>query len=134
MDKNYIKFKAKCWYSDEDKTFYGEVPFFEGVFTDGNSPEEIKDNLIDIMTLHIVECEENGLDYNEFLVKNFESDFENSVEIIFFLPYEKSKIREVYKNKTLTIPTWLDDLARSKNLNFSGILQEALKRELNIIK
>ncbi|MCD8147532.1 MAG: type II toxin-antitoxin system HicB family antitoxin [Clostridiales bacterium] len=34
--------------------------------------------------------------------------------------------------KTLTIPSWLNDLAESNGINFSGVLQEALKEKLNI--
>ncbi len=34
--------------------------------------------------------------------------------------------------KTLTIPAWMDTLAREKHLNFSNVLQNALRRELNI--
>jgi negative regulator of replication initiation len=34
--------------------------------------------------------------------------------------------------KTLTIPKWLDDAAKNANLNYSRILQDALKDELNI--
>ena len=41
-------------------------------------------------------------------------------------------IKEVYKNKMLTIPTWLEALAKNKNINFSRVLQEGLKKELNI--
>ena len=35
--------------------------------------------------------------------------------------------------KTLTIPQWLDIMAREKDINFSYILQEGLKKELNLI-
>lgn len=34
--------------------------------------------------------------------------------------------------KTLTIPGWLNDLAERNGINFSGVLQEALKAKLNI--
>lgn len=34
--------------------------------------------------------------------------------------------------KTLTIPFWLNELAESKNVNFSRLLQSALKDELDI--
>jgi post-segregation antitoxin (ccd killing protein) len=32
--------------------------------------------------------------------------------------------------KTLTIPSWLNDLAIENNINFSQTLQEALRKEL----
>ena len=34
--------------------------------------------------------------------------------------------------KTLTIPSWMDKLAKERNVNFSNVLQNALRRELNI--
>lgn len=45
-------------------------------------------------------------------------------------------IRNIAENravkKTLTIPKWLDDLAESNNVNFSHILQTALKDYLGV--
>ena len=34
--------------------------------------------------------------------------------------------------KTLTIPEWLNELAVNNHLNFSQILQDALKQKLNL--
>lgn len=36
--------------------------------------------------------------------------------------------------KTLTIPSWLNDTAQEKNINFSAVLQEALKAKLRVQK
>lgn len=35
--------------------------------------------------------------------------------------------------KTLTIPSWLNDSAVAAGLNFSQVLQDALKQKLNIV-
>jgi predicted RNase H-like HicB family nuclease len=35
--------------------------------------------------------------------------------------------------KTLTIPSWLNEKAEEKHVNFSGILQDALMKELDIV-
>lgn len=35
--------------------------------------------------------------------------------------------------KTLTIPSWLNDSAIAAGLNFSQVLQDALKQQLNVI-
>ena len=44
--------------------------------------------------------------------------------------------RRFYENKsvkkTLTIPMWLNERAERDNINFSGLLQEALKTHLHI--
>ena len=43
---------------------------------------------------------------------------------------KKQDLRAVRKN--LTIPSWLNEEAESAGLNFSAVLQNALKRELHI--
>lgn len=44
--------------------------------------------------------------------------------------------RDAYNNrsvkKTLTIPAWLNDLAEKENVNFSFLLQQALKERMKI--
>ncbi len=60
------------------------------------------------------------------------SDGQRLVYINVWMPYHKSKIKEVYTKKTLTIPSWLDILAKNNNVNFSSVLVKALKVELNI--
>jgi antitoxin HicB len=60
---------------------------------------------------------------------------DNNQTIIYvniWMPYHRSTIKETYIKKTLTIPVWLDILAKNNNLNFSSILVNGLKRELNI--
>ncbi len=47
------------------------------------------------------------------------------------LAYRKRHETQAVK-KTLTIPSWLNHMAEEQGLNFSRILQNALKRELNV--
>lgn len=47
------------------------------------------------------------------------------------LKYRKLKSNKAVK-KTLTVPQWLDELALSENINFSQVLQNALKEQLHI--
>lgn len=136
MDKNYIKFKALYYWSDEDNCYYAEVPSFESVFTDGDTVKDLETNLVEIMTLAIQCFIDDKEDYAKMLKEN--EEFENKdndkniMFVSFFLPYEISKTKDIYKKKTLTIPVWLDILASQKNINFSRILQEGLKKELKI--
>ena len=44
--------------------------------------------------------------------------------------YEISKVSNKLKKKTVNIPVWLDIVAMEKKVNFSKILQRALKKEL----
>lgn len=47
------------------------------------------------------------------------------------LEYRKRFGKKAVK-KTLTIPGWLDEMARNENLNFSNVLQEALADRLHV--
>ena len=46
--------------------------------------------------------------------------------------YEAAKVTNVLKKKTVNIPAWLDIVAQEKKINFSQLLQKALKEELGI--
>ena len=49
-----------------------------------------------------------------------------------WLPYFRSDLREVYVKKSVTIPQWLDLLAKKSGLNFSAALVRGIKEELGI--
>lgn len=49
-----------------------------------------------------------------------------------WMPLIRDAIENRAVKKTLTIPKWLNDLAEDKHVNFSHILQEALKARLGI--
>ena len=57
-------------------------------------------------------------------------------EIIVLLDFDLDEYRRKYDNKaikkTLTIPNWLNTKAEEKGVNFSYVLQKALKIELNL--
>lgn len=57
-------------------------------------------------------------------------------QFISIVDIDLSEYRKKYNNvaikKTLTIPTWLNTLAEKNDINFSQLLQNALKEKLNI--
>lgn len=68
------------------------------------------------------------------------TDFKNiklkENQFISFVTIDMDEYRKKYNNKaikkTLTIPTWLNNLSEKNNINFSQVLQEALKEKLDI--
>ena len=54
------------------------------------------------------------------------------VFINIWMPYHTKNVKEVYVKKTLTIPAWLDLLAKESQINFSSVLVEALKAKLGL--
>jgi hypothetical protein len=49
-----------------------------------------------------------------------------------FMPTMRDAIENYSVKKTLSIPQWLNKLAIERNVNFSHVLQEALKEQLGI--
>ena len=90
----------------------------------------------ELITLFYTELEENKKEIPKPSdIKDIKKTLKDNQEVIYinlWLPYEKSLIKVAYKKKTLSIPTWLDMLATQKNINFSQVLQEALKEKLDI--
>lgn len=57
---------------------------------------------------------------------------ENAVYIHVWLPYYKNAVKEIYVKKTVTIPQWLDLLAKENQVNFSACLVKGIKEELGL--
>lgn len=68
------------------------------------------------------------LDFSSFNLQNN--------QFISFVSIDMDEYRKKYNNKamkkTLTIPVWLNNLSEKNNINFSQVLQEALKQKLGI--
>ena len=116
---------------DFDKFEDGEINYYA---TFGNSMEEAVSKLRDKLSLHMAEFLDLRKKFTypskEYHVKLKENRY---LYILSVDPvYEVAKVTNALKKKTLTIPVWLDILAQEKNLNFSQILQKALKKELGI--
>lgn len=122
----------------EEDIIYGGVPDLniDNYVTSGKTIEEVLSNLKEIITLTLLDLEDNKNEFPKVSeIKELKKTLENNQELLLinmWLPYEKSKIKLEYKKKTLSIPTWLDILATQKNINFSQVLVKALKKELNI--
>ena len=59
------------------------------------------------------------------------SDILTLVDVDFDEDRKKHEMRTVRKN--VTIPSWLNEEAESANINFSALLQKAIKAELHLL-
>lgn len=59
---------------------------------------------------------------------------QKTVLISVWMPFVRRAINNKAIKKTLSIPQWLDIMARENDINFSFVLQEALKNELKILR
>lgn len=130
MKDNYT-YPAILDYNEEN---YINIEFvdFPGAITCVETGEDFLTEAQDLLTLYIKDYEDKQI---ELPVASEEIELENNQKLIYiniWMPYHRTKVKETYVKKTLTIPTWLDILAKSNNVNFSAVLVEGLKRELNL--
>lgn len=57
---------------------------------------------------------------------------ERAVLVDVYMPSVRMAQSNKSVNRTVTLPAWLNAAALERNINFSQILQEALKKQLNI--
>lgn len=56
----------------------------------------------------------------------------DAIYIHVWLPYFRNKMKEIYVRKTVTIPLWLDELAKNNKVNYSSCMVKGIKDELGI--
>ena len=107
---------------------------FDECFTFAENEEEAMESSIDILALTIIDyqSENKELPMPTSVSKIELQKNEKLVYINVWLPYFRSKVKETYVKKTLTIPTWIDILAKRNNVNFSSVLVKGLKKELKL--
>lgn len=109
-----------------------EFPDLPGCFTCGDTEEEAFKMAKEAMALHLYGLEQENEEIPQ-PSKVSEIQTENNQVIVFievWMPPFRHEMENKAVKKTLTIPKWLDDLAREHNVNYSQILQEALKKHL----
>lgn len=115
-------------------SFTVEFPDLPGCVTQGDSLQEAFEMAEDAACGWILTSIEDGEDVpSASSIKNFESQegFVNYVTLDIDEYAKKYSTRAI--KKTLTIPEWLNQLAERKDINFSKVLQDALKQKLGLV-
>jgi len=128
-------YPALFYEDNETHTFTVIFPDLPGCVTQGDTIEEALEMAEDAASgwiLTSIEDDEEvpkpSKDYKKF---NDEEGF------LIFVPLNIEEYAKKHSNKsvkkTLTIPQWLNTLAEKENINFSQLLQIALKKELGLV-
>ncbi len=133
MKDNYT-YPAIIWNTQDGYTLI-RFPDFGEAMTEAIEGEDFVAIAQDYLTIIIADYEDSDRE----LPKAGEADYEleegqRLVYINVWMPYHRTRIKEVYVKKTLTIPVWLDMLAKENNINFSATLVKGLKEALKIEK
>lgn len=110
-------------------------PDFNDAMTCAAKGDDVIEMAQDFLTLMIADYEDSGRVAPEMKRQDYAlKDGQQLVYINVWMPYHRTKIKEIYVKKTLTIPAWLDILAKENNVNFSAILVKGLKAHLGLEK
>ena len=121
-------------FHNEDGGYWAEFPDLPGCFTDGDTVEEVLSMAKEALEGYLFSMKDHGEAFpapsNPTDVKASGNDFVSLVEYDEAAYIRRQDQRSV--KKTLSIPRWLDTLAKEHNLNFSNLLQNAIRRELHL--
>ncbi|MEC3849049.1 type II toxin-antitoxin system HicB family antitoxin [Bacillus velezensis] len=134
MKKERYIYPALFDYDDDGITV--TFPDLPGCITFGNSDEEALAMAKEAMALHLYGFEQDG-DIIPEATPSREIKAEESQSIVlietWMRPFRHDMENAAVK-KTLTIPRWMDDIAKEHKVNYSQLLQEAIKEHLGIYK
>jgi len=113
----------------ENNAYWVEFPDLPGCQSFADTLEEIHEYAKEALTGYCTTLLEQRRKLNPpsdiCKIKTGENTFVSLVEAD--LAKKSSSVK-----KTLTIPSWLNDIAEENRVNFSGVLQEALMQKLDI--
>lgn len=128
------KYVYPAVFTEENCGYSVNFPDLPNCFTSGQTLEEAIEMAADVLCLTLYEMEQRGdaipspagrqsipLEANEF---------------VNFITCDTVEYRKFFDNKavkkTLTVPSWLNDMAERAGINFSATLQSALKQQLHL--
>ena len=131
MKENYI---YPIILREEGKKYLVTFPNFPDQMTEAETEEEAIVAAQELMALCICDNEDSGRE-NPKPREQKEIELVQGEKLVYvhlWMPYFRQIQKVVYVKKTLTIPMWIDEMAKAKNVNFSAVLVKGLKSELGI--
>lgn len=109
------------------------IPDFEGAISSALRDSDVIKEAQDFLALNIVDYEQSSKALPEYSMNVESNNDQKVIYVNVWMPYHRSTVKEVLVKKTLTIPSWIDILAKQERINFSAVLVRALKEKLNIV-
>lgn len=130
MKKDIYIYPAIFTYADDgiDVSF----PDLQGCFTCAKTEEEAVCMAQEAVISYMLSVEEdNDIIPTPSMMKDIQPEKNQRIALISaIMPPARDDYHNEPVRKTLTLPRWLEALARKNHINFSSVLQEALKNKL----
>ena len=128
------KYAYPAVFAKENEGYSVSFPDIEGCYTCGAALPEAVQMAEDALCLTLYDMDEEGAAIPEPSdIRSIQSGTGEIVSLVCCdtLEYRKKYDKKAVK-KTLTIPAWLNTMAEKQGVNFSTVLQKALKEQLSI--
>ena len=118
----------------EDDGINIRFPDLEEAISCATTTDEAVKNAKEVLELVLYNREEENIEIPKSTpLENIVcSKNERTLTVSVWMPLVRNEMEEQAVKKTLTIPQWLNKLAEAQNVNFSKVLQSALKEYLKI--
>lgn len=127
------KFYPALFHKAEEGGFWVSFPDLPECLTEGDTMDEAYKMAVDALGLAITSRLESGESLPSPSAPDQLSEKDAYAVIIEFDSDEyRRRTGSFAVKKTLSIPSWLNEEAMAKGINFSAVLQEALKRQLGL--
>lgn len=129
-----------CFFKEHEGGYSVIFPDLDHLSTCGETFEEALNMAVDCLAGYLFELRHSGEEIpspSKIDEINPEDEYDEYKEVLVNMvtvdveEYAKAHFEKSVK-KTLTIPSWLNDLAIENKINFSQVLQKALKAELHL--
>ena len=122
-----MKYAYPAIFKKEENGYFVMFPDIQPCYTEGSTLEEAVFMAKDVLESRI----EVALEQGEKLPAPSDIDTLKGEKIMLIVAdLENIKSQTRFVRKTLSIPYWLNVAAEREHINFSGVLQEALKERL----
>ena len=131
MKDRYV-FPAVFYYAEDGISI--EFPDLPGCLPCADTTDEAVKNAKEALGVHLYGMEKDGEEIPEASdIKNIKVEDGGILMLVeVFMLLVRDRINNKYVKKTLTIPYWLNAEAENQGVNFSGVLQDALKEYLHL--
>ena len=129
-----MKYVYPALFTTEDDSIIVTFPDLDDTFTDGATMQEAFENAEDVLNLMLWNREEEKEEIPPPSL--LEQITVPQGATLAMIKADTLAYRKIHDTKTIrrsiTIPSWLDTLARERNINFSQLMQNAIRRECGI--
>jgi predicted RNase H-like HicB family nuclease len=113
-----------------------EFPDLVGCLPCATNTEEAIKNSKEAMALHLYGMEESNIEIpTPTSISDIKLEQHQTLLLVeVYMPLYRDAIENSFVSKNVTLPLWLRKVAEENKINFSQLLQSALKEKLNIKK